>query len=515
MGLQACSKQALMAKNLLMSQRRHRADILETEGTGTRLPFRAGGVLQRCGENASLHHNELNALESPDEVLVRSYLQEPTSQCAVLIMVVSTSAPFESIIKEYRPDLKSYEDLYKHYHANGELSTQEKETAVLITEHLKKLSSDLDIRTGIGGHGQVAILKNGSGPTILLRADIDALPVKEKTGLDYASKKTMRDTDGLDKPVMHACGHDYHITSLLAAAETLIAAESKWSGTIIFLFQPAEERGCGASAMVDDGLYSEDKHACPIPEVVLGQHVFPLEAGKTATRIGPIMSAADSFKVTIYGSGGHGSMPHRTIDPVVIASHIVVRLQTICSREVPPDETAVVTVGALQAGSTENIISDEAVLKINIRTVSTEWRKRVLDSVKRIIKAECLAGNCPKEALIEETSSFPLTVNDATVASKINESFTSYFGEENHDPDVKNVLGSEDFGLLGSSIDRPYCFWFFGGHDRKMCEEETAKGQGHMIPVNHSPFFAPVIQPTLTTGVDALVVAALTYVGKK
>lgn len=267
--------------------------------------------------------------------------------------------------------------------------------------------------------------------------------------------------------------------------------------------------------MVDDGLYLEDKHACPIPDVVLGQHVFPLQAGKTATRVGPVMSAADSFKVTIYGSGGHGSMPHRTIDPVVIASHIVVRLQSIVSREVPPDETAVVTVGALQAGSTENIISDEAVLRINIRTVSTEWRDRVLASVKRIIKAECLAGNCPKEALIEPTSSFPLTVNDATVTAKINESFTSYFGSENHDPNVKNVLGSEDFGILGSAIDRPYCFWFFGGHDPKLFEGHSGGSEHHSIPVNHSPYFAPILQPTLTVGVDALVVAALTYLGKK
>ena len=427
----------------------------------------------------------------------------------------NSSSPFSSIIKEYRPELKSYEEIYKHCHGNGELSTQEKETASFITDHLKKLSSDLDIRTGIGGHGQIAILKNGEGPTILLRADIDALPVQEKTGLDYASTKTMRDTDGLVKPVMHACGHDFHITSLLAATETLIAARSKWSGTIIFLFQPAEERGLGASEMVKDGLYKSDKHDCPIPDVVLGQHVFPLQAGKTATRAGPIMSAADSFKVTIYGSGGHGSMPHRTIDPVVIASHLVVRLQTIVSREVPPDETAVVTVGALQAGSTENIISDEAVLKINIRTVSEGWRGRILASVKRVIKAECEAGNCPKEPLIEETSSFPLTINDAAAAGKINDSFTAYFGSDNHDPQVKNVLGSEDFGILGSAIDRPYCFWFFGGHDVKMYEEMEGKGQEHMIPVNHSPFFAPILQPTLTTGVDALVVAALTYLVKK
>ncbi len=265
--------------------------------------------------------------------------------------------------------------------------------------------------------------------------------------------------------------------------------------------------------MIDDGLYDQSKHACPIPDVVLGQHVFPLQAGKTATRVGSVMSAADSFKITIYGSGGHGSMPHKTIDPVVIASYIVVRLQSIVSREVPPDETAVVTVGALQAGSTENIISDEAVIKINIRTVSTEWRDRILASVKRIVDAECMAGRCPKPALIEPTSRFPLTVNDESVTKVVSGGLSAYFGDE-HDPNVKNVLGSEDFGLLGSSIDRPYCFWFFGGHGREYYDSMVKEGKEHEIPVNHSPFFAPVVQPTLKTGVDAMVVAALSFLGK-
>lgn len=422
-------------------------------------------------------------------------------------------SPFASVLDTYRPQLGEYEELYKHCHSNGELSTQEKETAVLITAHLKKTSHELDIRTDIGGHGQIAIFKNGPGKTLLLRADIDALPVQEKTGLPYASTKTMLDTDGVVKPVMHACGHDFHITSMLGAVETLIAARSTWSGTIIFLFQPAEERGSGARAMVDDGLYDESKHACPIPDVVLGQHVFPLPAGRTGTKAGPLMSAADSFKVTIYGSGGHGSMPHRTIDPVVIASHIVVRLQTIVSREVPPDQIAVVTVGALQAGHTENIISDEAVLRINVRTFSTEWRDRILASIKRIVDAECMAGRCPKEATFEPSSSFPLTVNDGEVTATINKSFSAHFGDT-HDPHIENVLGSEDFGILGSAIDRPTCFWFFGGHEAGPYEEKVKKGEEHTIPVNHSPFFAPVIQPTITTGIDALVVAALSYLSK-
>lgn len=310
-----------------------------------------------------------------------------------------------------------------------------------------------------------------------------------------------------------ACGHDFHITCGLAAAETLIAARDCWSGTIIFLFQPAEERGRGADAMVKDGLYEPSKHNCPKPDVVLGQHVFALAAGKVGTRPGSMMSAADSFIITIYGQGGHGSMPHRCIDPVVIASHIVVRLQTVVSREVPPDQTAVVTVGSLQAGHTENIISDEAVLKLNIRTFNTEVRERVLAAVKRIIHAECVAGNCPKEPLIESTSRFPLTYNDAKTTEAISRSFSAYFGDK-HIDDLEPVLGSEDFGILGSAIDRPYCFWFWGGHDADEFQKMKDQGKENQIPVNHSPFFAPVIQPTLTTGVDAMVVAALTFLAK-
>jgi amidohydrolase len=300
---------------------------------------------------------------------------------------------------------------------------------------------------------------------------------------------------------------------MLAAAELLISARSAWSGTCIFLFQPAEERGAGARAMVDDGLYDESKHACPIPDIVLGQHILPFPAACVSTRAGTFMSAADSFKVTIFGSGGHGSLPHRCIDPVVIASHIVVRLQTIASREVPPNETAVVTVGALQAGSVENVISDEAVLKINIRTVSAEWRDRVLASVRRIIKAECEAGNCPKEPTIEPTSSFPLTVNDKTLTEAIEKSFAGHFGSTNF-LKLQSVLGSEDFGILGTSVKRPYCYWIFGGVAQAEWEERERKGTLNEQPVNHSPFFAPVVQPTLTTGTDAMAVAALTFLAK-
>lgn len=266
--------------------------------------------------------------------------------------------------------------------------------------------------------------------------------------------------------------------------------------------------------MVNDGLYKEDRHKCPIPDIVLGQHVFPYRAGTVATRPGTVMSAADSFRITIHGSGGHGSMPHRCIDPLVTASHCVVKLQTIVSREVPPSESAVVTVGALQAGTTENVISDEAVLKLDIRSNTPEWRKKILKSVERIIKAECVAGRCPKEPDFVRTRDFPLTINDEDTNEKISQSFDQYFGDQ-HQANMPNALGSEDFSILATSVDKPYCFWFFGGHEQEKYDQYEKEDKLDELPVNHSPYFAPAINPTLQTGVDAMVVAALTFVKTK
>ena len=410
------------------------------------------------------------------------------------------------------PHLQQYEDLYKHFHSHPELSLQESQTASTIASHLKSLDAGYDLHTSIGGHGLAGILKNGSGPTVLLRADIDALPVLEKTDLPYASKVTMKDVaDDIEKPVMHACGHDMHITCLLAAAEKLANIKSLWKGILIVLFQPNEERAGGAKAMVDDGLYDK----IPVPDVVLGQHVMPLRAGRVGNRQGRIMGAADSFKVTLFGRGGHGSMPHRCVDPVVLAANVVLRLQNIVSREVNPADAAVVTVGAIQAGSAENVIEDKAVLKINTRTTSTATREKVLASVRRIVKAECEASNSPKEPIIEATSSFPLTINDERVASRLASSFDKCFGEA-YEPDTDPTNGSEDVSILATSKGRPYNFWFFGGVDPDLWDRAHREGRAFEdISVNHSPFFAPVIQPTMTVGIRALCVGALTFLEKR
>lgn len=263
-----------------------------------------------------------------------------------------------------------------------------------------------------------------------------------------------------------------HVTCLLAAAEQLSLIKSAWQGTLIVLFQPNEERGGGSKAMVDDGLYSK----IPTPDIVLGQHVMPGRSGSVGNRTGTIMGAADSFKVTLYGRGGHGSMPHLSIDPVVLAANVVLRLQNIVSREVNPAESAVVTIGSVQAGQTENIIADQAVLKINIRTMNTATREKILAAVRRIIKAECEASNCPKEPLIEDSSRFPPTINDKDIASRLSSSFGEFF-KQKFSAETPAVNGSEDVSTLATSIDKPYNFWFFGGVDPDLWDRAEKEGK--------------------------------------
>lgn len=407
-----------------------------------------------------------------------------------------------------KPNFTIYEALYKHLHSHPELSLQERETASTIASHLESFKAGYELYTSIGGFGLVGVLKNGLGPTILLRADMDALPVLELTGLPYASKVTMKDVaDGIEKPVMHACGHDMHITCLIAAAEHLARIKHAWSGTLIVLFQPNEERGAGAQAMVDDGLYDK----IPVPDYVFGQHVVPMRAGRVGNRKGVIMGAADSFRITVWGRGSHGSMPHRSVDPVVLAANIVLRLQTIVSREVDPSEMAVVTVGSLQAGSTENIIADHAVLKVDIRSSSSQTRERILAAMRRIIKAECEASNSPKEALIERTRRFPLTINNDSIAGDLISSFTEFF-KGDFDPEQPPLNASEDVSILASSIGKPYNFWFFGGVKHELWDHAEKEGRlFEDVPVNHSAYFGPAIQPTMRIGYEALCVAALTF----
>ncbi|HEY1177914.1 MAG TPA: amidohydrolase, partial [Phytomonospora sp.] len=311
---------------------------------------------------------------------------------------------------------------YRDLHTHPELSRQETRTAALAAGYLRALG--YAVTENVGGTGVVGVLRNGPGPTMLLRADMDALPVEEKTGLPYASTARGVDEFGNDVPVMHACGHDVHVTCLLGAAEALAADTGSWRGTLQIVFQPAEELGEGARAMLADGFYER----FGTPEVVLGQHVAPLPAGMIGLRAGPSFAGADSLRVVLHGRGGHGSRPEACVDPVVMAAATVLRLQTVVSREVAGGETAVLTVGALNAGTKDNIIPDDAVLLLNIRTYSEDVRATVMAAVERIVKGESAAGGAPKEPEIESMLSFPALVNDHAGVEVIGRGFAEEFG---------------------------------------------------------------------------------------
>ncbi|MDF2712999.1 MAG: amidohydrolase [Nonomuraea muscovyensis] len=395
------------------------------------------------------------------------------------------------------------EDLYRGLHEHPELSHQEIRTARSVSERLG--ACGYEVHDGIGGTGVVGILRNGPGPTVLLRADMDALPVLEKTGLDYAST-VFATEDGNQVPVMHACGHDVHVTALLGAAQLLADGADHWAGTVVALFQPAEETADGARAMVDDGLAA----LLPDVDVAFAQHVLPLPAGLVGTRAGPFMASADSIRVTVHGRGGHGSMPQSTIDPVVLAAMIIVRLQTVVSREIAPTEAAVLTVGSVQAGSKSNVIPDHAVLLLNIRTYSEQTRAAVIGAIRRIVAAECAAAGSPQDPQFEMFDRFPLTDNDVQTTERVRGAFEAFFGDRCWE--MPQGAGSEDFSEIPAALGVPYSYWGIGGTDPEAFRQALERGRvNEEIPVNHSPSFAPVVQPTLDTGTQALVVAALSW----
>ena len=395
------------------------------------------------------------------------------------------------------PDLES---TYKDIHSHPELSMQEKRTAGIAADHLR--AAGYEVTTGVGKTGVVGVLRNGDGPNIMLRADMDALPVREATDLPYASQVTA-DQSGKSVPVMHACGHDMHVTWLIGASALMAKNRNRWRGTLMPVFQPAEETGAGAQAMIDDGLFRR----FPKPSAILGQHVMVGSSGEIGTRSGVITSAGDSFEVRMFGRGAHGSMPQASIDPVIMAASTVLRLQTIVSRELAPTEAAVVTVGSLQAGTKENVIPDEAVIKLNVRTFDEDVRKRVLAAIERIVNSEAEASRAPKKPEIKLLDRYPLVKNDPEVTRRAIEAFRSYFPPDR----VKQTpptAASEDFGSFGAEWQAPSVFWFVGGTDPEAYAKAKKSGTIADLPTNHNPRFAPVIHPTLETGVEAMVVAA-------
>ena len=384
--------------------------------------------------------------------------------------------------------------LYLDLHQNPELSSHETQTAEKLASHLRNLG--YTVTEHAGGTGVVAILKNGAGSTVMLRTELDALPVEEKTGLPYASKVHTKDDSGREVGVMHACGHDVHMASLVGTAAVLAHSKNTWHGTLILIGQPAEETISGAKRMIEDGLMTR----FPKPDVAVALHVGnELPAGQVGLGPGYRFSNADSLRITIFGKGGHGSMPNSTIDPIVIAARVVVTLQTIVAREVKPGEVAVVTVGYIQAGTKNNIIPDHAELGLTVRSYKPDVRKQVLAAIERITEAEANAAGATQEPKIEHYEATDAVYNDPALAQRLQGVLESALGKTNvvvEDPG----MASEDFSFF-TAQGVPSFYFSLGGADPAKYAE--AKAAGTHLPSNHSPLFAPDADPALRTGIAA------------
>jgi hippurate hydrolase len=397
--------------------------------------------------------------------------------------------------------LPELEALYKDLHRHPELSMHEVRTAQIAADAMQQLG--YEVTRNVGVTGVVCVMKNGAGPVVMLRADMDALPMTEQTGLDYASTVTVRDADGVEVGVAHSCGHDMHVTWLIGAARILAENRRAWRGTVLIVFQPGEETAEGARSMVRD--WTEGRF--PKPDVILGQHVMVAPAGTVSYRPGVTLSAGDSLKIKLFGRGSHGSQPHTSIDPVIMAAATTLRLQTIVSREVAPSEPAVLTIGSLQAGTKENIIPDDATIKLNVRTFSEDTRASILASIRRICSAECDASGAERPPEISTINSYPLTENDSVATQRVAGAFTQQFGEKaSLAPGPASA--SEDFGIFGRTWSVPYVFWFVGGTDAAEYARAVRDKAVHKIPSNHSPKFAPALHPSLATGLQAMLTAA-------
>lgn len=414
---------------------------------------------------------------------------------AIVVLLLALAIPvFSQTSSELDAVYPQSHDLYLELHQNPELSGHEVQTAAKLATRLRSLG--YEVTEHVGGTGVVAILKNGAGPTVMLRTELDALPVEEKTGLAYASKVRAKDDAGLDVPVMHACGHDLHMASLLGTAAIMARGKDTWHGTLMLIGQPAEETIGGASGMIKDGLFTR----FPKPDFGIALHVGnDLPAGQVGITSGVYNTNADSIRITIFGKGGHGSQPDKTIDPIVIAARTVLALQTIVSREIRPGETAVVTVGYIRAGTKNNIIPDKAELGLTVRTYKAEVRKQVLAAITRIAKAEAVAGGSPQEALIETYEGTDAVYNDPKLADRLRVPLEAALGQENVIA-TGPIMPSEDYSeFVKNGV--PSLYFSLGGADPKKFTD--SRSAGATLPSNHSPYFVPDVEPALKAGIKA------------
>lgn len=416
----------------------------------------------------------------------------------------------EAIEEDYEQNLGA---LFVHFHRNPELSGLETRTAARLAHELRALG--VEVTEGVGGTGVVGMLRNGEGPLVLVRADMDGLPVKEESGLDYASNATQVNARGETVPVMHACGHDVHITSMVGTARQLANHRDRWAGTVMFVGQPAEETISGARAMLQDGLYER----FGVPDYALAFHVGAGDpAGKVQVNGGPIASSSDSVDIIVHGIGAHGAAPHKGKDPIYIASQVVIALQGIVSRELSPLKPGVVTVGAFHAGSKHNIISDRAHLQLTVRSNDTETRALLLAAIERIARGVGQANGLPDELLPEvkfsREETTPPTINDPELADRIRAAFVRELGSDMFHTSEKDGMGAEDFAYFVMTEERvPGCYFEVGG--TPVAELEAEKNGGPRVPSHHSPLFRIEPEPAVVTGTHAMTVAVLELAGKR
>ena len=410
------------------------------------------------------------------------------------------------------PRLNKYKMLYEDLHQHPELPYQESRTAAVVADHLESLG--YHVQKGIGGHGVVGILANGEGKTVMLRSELDALPIKEDTGLAYASKVEQVDTDGFTKPVMHACGHDMHVVSLLGAADLLRAVRDAWSGTLICLFQPCEERLLGAQAMIDDGLFGK----IPLPDIVLGQHAVPTRAGTIGTRSGRVLGFLDSLAVRVYRKGTHSSTPELGVDPILMVSCILSRLQMVVAREIDFIEPCVVTCGYFHGGTDASIIPEFTDFKVDIRSFAKHIQERAFTAVKRIIEGECQAANSPKSPQIMISASCPPIDNDEEATARFTKALRAFYGDEAPEKVIEMNLDitADDFVLLGHPPGKkpiPYVYWNYGVTPRAEYDQAEKDGTLRDLPFNHNPRFVAEVEPSLQAGIEGLALGSVEFFG--
>lgn len=435
---------------------------------------------------------------------MRSYLNRPMFLLAIAVPFFFSVSPAVAqsdlradIAADYDTNLEA---LFKHFHKNPELSHREFKTAERLAAEIRALG--YDVTEGVGGTGVVAVLENGEGPTVMIRADMDGLPIKEDSGLSYASTATQEDIDGQVKPVMHACGHDVHIASLVGTARQMAARRDQWSGTLVLIGQPAEERISGARAMLEDGLYKR----FPKPDYALAFHVSAdTPTGRIEVPLGIRASSSDSVDIIVHGVGAHGASPHKGVDPVLVASQIVVSLQSIVSRTIAPQEAGVITVGAIHGGTKHNIIGDRVEMQLTVRSNNQEVREKLLDSIDRVARGVAVSMGAPKDKMPEvirsKTETTPPTINDRETAERVRASLTAAMGEGVLLDKPREGMGAEDFAYFVTPDTGVKGVYFDVGGVKEKDVEEAAS--------HHSPFFRIEPEPSIKTGVEAMTVSAI------